>query len=114
MRIPLASLDSQGRAVVDVHGTEVAVFLVEGRPHAFVNACPHEGNPLAEGEAHAFANACPHEGNPLHEGDILGDTLTCAYHGWKFDLGTGACLVGEEPARVYRARIEGGAVVVTS
>ena len=43
----------------------------------------------------------------------LGDTLTCAYHGWKFDLGTGACLVGEEPARVYRARIEGGEVVVT-
>ena len=95
LRIPLSSLDRDGRAVVEVDGTEIAVFVVEG-------------------EAHAFANACPHEGNPLHEGDILGDTLTCAYHGWKFDLGTGACLVGEEPARVYRARIEGGAVVVTS
>lgn len=95
LRIPLSSLDRDGRAVVEVDGAEIAVFVVEG-------------------EAHAFANACPHEGNPLHEGDILGDTLTCAYHGWKFDLGTGACLVGEEPARVYRARIEGGAVVVTS
>lgn len=95
LRIPLSSLDRDGRAVVEVGGTEIAVFVVDG-------------------EAHAFANACPHEGNPLHEGDILGDTLTCAYHGWKFDLGTGACLVGEEPARVYRARIEGGAVVVTS
>jgi nitrite reductase/ring-hydroxylating ferredoxin subunit len=94
LRIPLSSLDRDGRAVVEVDGAEIAVFVVEG-------------------EAHAFANACPHEGNPLHEGDILGDTLTCAYHGWKFDLGTGACLVGEEPARVYRARIEGGAVVVT-
>ena len=95
LRIPLSSLDRDGRAVVEVDGAEIAVFVVEG-------------------EAHAFANACPHEGNPLHEGDILGDTLTCAYHGWKFDLDTGACLVGEEPARVYRARIEGGAVVVTS
>ena len=95
LRIPLSSLDRDGRAVVEVDGAEIAVFVVEG-------------------EAHAFANACPHEGNPLHEGDILGDTLTCAYHGWKFDLDTGACLVGEEPARVYRARIEDGEVVVTS
>jgi len=94
LRIPLSSLDRDGRAVVEVDGAEIAVFVVEG-------------------EAHAFANACPHEGNPLHEGDILGDTLTCAYHGWKFDLGTGACLVGEEPARVYHARIEDGEVVVT-
>ena len=94
LRIPLSSLDRDGRAVVEADGAEIAVFVVEG-------------------EAHAFANACPHEGNPLHEGDILGDTLTCAYHGWKFDLGTGACLVGEEPARVYRARIEDGEVVVT-
>ena len=94
LRIPLSSLDPDGRAVVEVDGAEIAVFVVEG-------------------EAYAFANACPHEGNPLHEGDILGDTLTCAYHGWKFDLGTGACVVGEEPARVYRARIEDGEVVIT-
>ena len=53
------------------------------------------------------------EGNPLCEAEILGDTLTCAYHGWKFDLGTGACLFGDEPARVFRAEIEDGEVVVT-
>ena len=94
VRIPLSSLDRDGRAVVEVGGTEIAIFVVDG-------------------EAHAFANACPHEGNPLHEGEILGDTLTCAFHGWKFDLGTGACLFGDEPARVYRAQIEGQEVVVT-
>lgn len=94
MRIPLSSLDPEGRAVVQAGGTEIAVFVVDG-------------------EAHAFANACPHEGNPLHEAEILGDTLTCAYHGWKFDLGTGACLFGEEPAQVFHAEIEDGEVVVT-
>ena len=94
VRIPLSSLDRDGRTVVEVGGTEIAVFVVDGK-------------------AHAFANACPHEGNPLHEGDILGDTLTCAYHGWKFDLDTGACLFGDEPARVYQAQIEGEEVVVT-
>jgi nitrite reductase/ring-hydroxylating ferredoxin subunit len=94
VRIPLTSLDPGGRAVVEVAGTEVAVFVVDG-------------------EAHAFANACPHEGNPLHEGEILGDTLTCAYHGWKFDLGTGACLFGDEPAGIFKAEIQNGEVVVT-
>ncbi|HKO74918.1 MAG TPA: Rieske 2Fe-2S domain-containing protein [Gaiellaceae bacterium] len=94
VRIPLTSLDADGRAVVEVAGTEIAVFVVDG-------------------EAHAFANACPHEGNPLHEGEILGDTLTCAYHGWKFDLGTGACLFGDEPAGIFKAEIQNGEVVVT-
>ena len=94
VRIPLSSLGPDGRAVVEIEGTEVALFVVEG-------------------EAHAFANACPHEGNPLHEGEILGDTLTCAYHGWKFDLETGACLFGDEAARVFRAEIQDGEVVVT-
>jgi nitrite reductase/ring-hydroxylating ferredoxin subunit len=94
VRIPLSDLDGDGRALIEVSGTEIAVFVVDG-------------------EAHAFANACPHQGNPLREGEILGDTLTCAFHGWKFDLGTGACLFGDEPARVFRAEIRDGDVVVT-
>jgi nitrite reductase/ring-hydroxylating ferredoxin subunit len=94
VRIPLSDLDGDGRAVIDFGGTEIAVFVVDG-------------------EAHAFENACPHQGNPLREGEILGDTLTCAFHGWKFDLGTGACLFGDEPARVFRAEIRDGDVVVT-
>jgi nitrite reductase/ring-hydroxylating ferredoxin subunit len=95
VRIPLSSLDPEGRAVVEVGGTQIAVFVVDGK-------------------AHAFANACPHEGNPLYEGDIRGDKLICAYHGWMFDLGTGACLVGEEPAQTYAAEIQGDEVVVTA
>jgi nitrite reductase/ring-hydroxylating ferredoxin subunit len=93
VRIPLASFDSEGRALVDVDGTEIVVFLVDGRPHAFVNACPHEGNPLCEGE-------------------IRGDMLTCAFHGWMFDLATGACLVGDEAARTFRAEVQGDEIVV--
>jgi len=95
VRIPLASLDSEGRTVVDAGGTEIAVFLVDG-------------------EAHAFENACPHEGNPLCEGEIRGDTLTCAFHGWKFDLATGACLEGDEPARTFPAEVQGEEIVVTA
>ena len=86
LQVPLADLDAEGRTVVERKGDEIAVFLVDGKPHAVANTCPHEGNPLVEGE-------------------ILGPTLTCAYHNWKFDLETGACLFGDEPVRRYPAEL---------
>ena len=88
VHVPLADLDEDGRGVIELDGHEIAIFLVDGKPHAFANTCPHEGNPLVEGQ-------------------LLGTTLTCAYHSWKFDLETGACLFGEEAARVYPAELAG-------
>jgi nitrite reductase/ring-hydroxylating ferredoxin subunit len=61
-------------------------------------------------DVHAFDNACPHEGNPLVEGEVLGDVLECAYHGWRFDLATGACLAGDEAAHRYPAELRGDEV----
>jgi nitrite reductase/ring-hydroxylating ferredoxin subunit len=81
------------RGLLVVAGEEIVVFRSEGR-------------------LHAVANACPHEGNPLVEGDLLGSVLVCAYHGWRFDLETGACLLGERPARRYEAEERDGAVWV--
>ena len=83
-----------GRAVVDAGDREIVVLQVDG-------------------ELHAFDNACPHEGNPLVDGDVLGDVLECAYHGWRFDLATGACLVGDEAARRYPVEIVGEELRIT-
>ena len=77
------------RALVEADGREIVILRVDGGLHAFDNACPHQGNPLVEGE-------------------VLGDVLDCAYHGWRFDLATGACLVGDEPARHYPVDLVGG------
>jgi nitrite reductase/ring-hydroxylating ferredoxin subunit len=90
-RFSLAGLTAADRMVVAVEGREIAVFWVGG-------------------ELVAVDNACPHEGNPLVEGEILGDSLTCAYHGWRFDLATGACLFGDEPVRRYPVEARGDEV----
>jgi len=81
------------RGVVEVDGEQIVVIRSEGR-------------------VYALANSCPHEGNPLVEGDVLGPTLVCAYHGWRFDLDTGACLFGEEPVRRYPVEVRDGEVWV--
>lgn len=93
LTVPVAKL-AGGRAVVDAGDRELIVLVVDGRPHAFDNACPHRGNPLADGE-------------------VLGGMLECAYHGWRFDLATGACLVGDEAARRYPVELVGGELLVT-
>ena len=88
LRFPLAELDAEGRTVVGEGRDAIAVF--------------RSGERIV-----AVRNACPHEGNPLVEGDVLGHTLTCAFHGWRFDLETGACLHGDEPLERYPAEIRG-------
>ena len=55
---------------------------------------------------------CPHAGNPLVEAELLGRTLVCVFHGWRFDLETGACLEGDEPVGCYTAEIRDGTVWV--
>ncbi len=41
-----------------------------------------------EGEFYAFNDLCPHEDFPLSEGDLEGCKITCALHGWSFNLKT--------------------------
>ena len=43
---------------------------------------------------------------------MLGDVLECAYHGWRFDLATGACLVGDKAARRYPVELAGDELLI--
>jgi nitrite reductase/ring-hydroxylating ferredoxin subunit len=67
---------------------------------------------VAEDEVRAVADRCPHEGYPLAQGTVCGEVLTCCHHNFKFDLRSGACLLGDEAADVFPAKIEGGRVWV--
>ncbi len=44
-----------------------------------------------EGAVFALKDICPHRGIPLRYGRMVGDTVECCYHGWRFDR-TGTCV----------------------
>ena len=69
---------------------------------------------IASGErVFAVANRCPHEGYPFSEGTEGPDcVLTCNWHNWKFDLATGAALVGRDPVRTYPVELRNGEIFV--
>lgn len=54
---------------------------VEGRWVALFNI---------DGVYHAVDNLCLHRGGPLCEGGIRGHVVTCPWHGWQFDVTSGA------------------------
>jgi nitrite reductase/ring-hydroxylating ferredoxin subunit len=56
------------------------------------------------GELCALASTCTHLGGPLAEGSREGDTVTCPWHGSRFDLRTGAVVEG--PAVFVQPRLE--------
>jgi|SRR5271169_3003844 len=44
------------------------------------------------GQLYAATNLCPHAGSPLNLGKLIGRTIRCPLHGFRFDLETGGCL----------------------
>jgi nitrite reductase (NADH) small subunit len=43
-----------------------------------------------DGAYYCIDNTCPHRGGPLGEGDLDGRVVSCPWHGWRWDVTTGA------------------------
>lgn len=77
-----------------------------------------EGNELyalcnVAGEIRAMTGVCPHHGGPLGQGALEGSVVTCPWHAWQFDTGTGACVFIEDlRIPTYPVRIEAGDILV--
>ena len=91
--IPLLEVNSlpagQGRTVI-AQGREFAVFNLDG-------------------EFYVLDDRCPHRGGPLGAGTLVEGRVYCPFHGWGFDLKTGACQdQPDRPVAVYPTRIYQG------
>ncbi|MEL6344795.1 MAG: Rieske (2Fe-2S) protein [Myxococcota bacterium] len=65
------------------------------------------------GTYRAISNACPHAGGPLGEGTLEGGAVRCPYHGWTYDLESGACKTNPDVrVQTYEVRVERDAVCV--
>ena len=66
-----------------------------------------------DGQYYAVDNLCLHRGGPLSDGPIAGCVVTCPWHGWQYDVTSGA-LVQEPRVGVtkHEARVVGDEVQV--
>ncbi|MGH9516506.1 MAG: Rieske (2Fe-2S) protein [Terriglobales bacterium] len=65
------------------------------------------------GAISAMDNVCLHMGGPLGQGFIDGNKIVCPWHGWEYDLKTGA--LGDDPKSklaVYPVKTENGDVLI--
>jgi nitrite reductase (NADH) small subunit len=82
------------RLLVTVEGQDLVVFR------------------LAEGVV-AIPAACPHNGGPICDGDLTGSTVSCPWHGYNFDLRTGACEDDEDLSlERFEVRISGDDILI--
>lgn len=80
--------------VAEVKGQAIAVFNVDGTYHAIDNTCVHRGGPLGEGE-------------------LEGDTVTCPWHGWQYNVKTGGCVNNPSAAvKAYEVKVDGSDIKV--
>ena len=66
---------------------------------------------LINGKPLAINNVCPHRGGPLAEGTVEGGKVVCPWHQWEFDLATGTGGEGSDVA-AYTLNVSGLDVLV--
>jgi nitrite reductase (NADH) small subunit len=99
------------RRIVEIQGQSIGVFNVNGSFVAVLNVCPHELGPVCLGRVGGTTlPSVPGEYRWGREGEIL----ACPWHGWEFDLLTGAPLFGDVPnLRRFPVSVHEGAIFVT-
>jgi nitrite reductase/ring-hydroxylating ferredoxin subunit len=68
-----------------------------------------------DGTLYAMRGICNHAGGPLGEGMLEESTITCSWHGSKWDVKTGKMIefaMDLDPEPVYKVLIEGEDVFV--
>jgi nitrite reductase/ring-hydroxylating ferredoxin subunit len=95
----------------------VKMATLDDLPPGSAREVEHDGRVYAlfnvGGEILAMDGICPHQGGPLAEGVVEGETVTCPWHGWSFDLRTGAMPTSARIRQsVFEVKVEGRDVLV--
>lgn len=94
--------------LVRVADVEIGLFFIEGEYRAYRNFCPHAGAPLCAKRAGGFLS-----GGAGYERGSQPSSVRCPWHGWEFDLRTGAFLRNPRcTLDAYRVEVVGDAVSV--
>lgn len=87
------------------------VCKVSEVPNSSAKAFDLDGHRIAifhaEGKFFALANACIHRGGPLCEGYVENAIVTCPWHAWDFELGSGKCVTMDGAKQpMYKLKME--------
>ena len=81
------------------------VIEVEGKTIALFNC---------DGTFYAIDNTCKHRGGPLGEGSLASTTVTCPWHGWEYDVSSGACQMDQSiKVQQYDVKVDGDDILVS-
>jgi NAD(P)H-dependent nitrite reductase small subunit len=90
-----SEIESGSGKVVSVGGKDLALFNVDGTFYCIDNTCVHRGGPLGEGF-------------------VQGAMVVCPWHGWQYEIATGACKTNPSAKLArYEVKVEGGDVMVS-
>src|SRR5215210_12501 len=92
-----------GRAEDVPQGRGATVELADGTELALY----HIGE-----EFFAIENFCPHKGAPLADGRLCGHAVECDWHGWRFDVRSGACLTNGSAVESFQVIVEDGLIKI--
>ena len=97
------------RRIVILEERSIGIFNVRGRYVGVLNVCPHEFAPVCLGRLGGTTlSSAPGEWVWGREGEIL----ACPWHGWEFDLLSGACLTDRRRLRLYEVIVEDDQIIV--
>jgi 3-phenylpropionate/trans-cinnamate dioxygenase ferredoxin subunit len=85
--------------LINIEGTDIAVFNLDGRYYAIEDVCSHDGSAML--------------GCGLEPAEVIdGEQIVCPRHGARFDIKTGAALCPPacEPVTCFPVRVENGMV----
>jgi nitrite reductase (NADH) small subunit len=97
--------------IVEVDGTSIGIYRVDGAFYALRNLCPHQLAPLCRGPR--GGTMVPSEPGTFVHG-LDGWVVRCPRHGWEFDLRTGKTLfeIDQRKAKTYPVEVENDQVVI--